>query len=308
MTDAQDTPVTAPDTTVIVATPEGGAPAAGATPAPTTIAAGATDPTKPQAPADFPEDWRAKMAGSDAKELKRLERYGSPTELYKAYRTLEQKLSSGQVKQPLAENATPEQVAEWRKDNGIPDAPEGYDTALKDIVIGENDKPAVSEFLKKMHESNASPAAVKSALSAYYGLVEQQAQQQVVADEDFKAQSLNELQTEWGVDFRKNVSMVSNLLATAPEGLAARIEASRTPEGRKVGDDPAMMKWLNQMAREVNPAAAVVPNAGSNAASAMAAEKAALESIQHTAEYTPAKRARYVEIVEAEMKMNNRAA
>lgn len=275
---------------------------------PKTIASGDA-PVAPQAPADFPEDWRAKMAAGDEKELKRLERFGSPNDVYKAYRQMENKMSSGKMKSELAKDATPEQLAEWRKDNGIPEAPEGYDTALSDgLVIGEDDKPLIGEFLKEMHKSHASPTAVKSALTAYYKLVEQQAIDREQGDIDYKAASLGKLQSEWGADFRKNVNMVSNLLSTVPSELAARIEASRTPDGKKFGDDPEMMKIMNQWAREINPAAAVVPNAGSNAANAMADEKSAIEKKMGTAAYTSADRSRYMEIVEAELKIQGKAA
>lgn len=306
MTDTQDNPATAPDK--IAASPEGGAFDAVKEPVKDTIVAGAVDDKTPQVPADFPEDWRVKLSAGDTKELARLERFGSPTDVYKAYRALEQKMSSGKLKSDLPQNATPEQLTEWRKDNGVPETPDGYDTSLSDITIGENDKPLVDEFLKEMHNSNASPTAVKSALKAYYNLVEKQNLERESSDIDFKAESLGELQSEWGADFRKNVNMVANLLATAPTEIAQRIEASRTPEGHKFGDDPAMMKWFNQLAREVNPAAAVVPNAGSNAANAMADEKKAIEAKMGTAAYTQADRERHMEIVNAELKMANRNA
>lgn len=306
MTD-QDNPVTALEP--VAPSPDGGATAdKPVDKIDTTIASGDVDPKAPVAPADFPEDWRAKMAGGDEKELKRLERFGSPTDVFKAYREIEKKLSSGTVKNPLPANPTPEQLTDWRKENGIPETSEGYDTSLAGIVIGENDKPLVNEFLKEMHAQNASPAAVTGALSAYYKLVEQQNIDRQIADEDFKAKSLGDLQSEWGPDFRKNVNMVSNLLSTAPEGLAARIEAARTPEGTKIGDDPAIMKWLNQVAREVNPAAAVVPNAGSNAANAMADEKKAIEAKMGTGAYTQADRERHMEIVAAEQRIAGKAA
>lgn len=306
----QDNPATAPNEPV-VATPEGGAPAIKETPDAETIASGSV-PDAPQAPAEFPEDWRAKLSGGDEKELKRLERFGSPNDVYKAYREMERKLSSGTIKQELPKNATSEQLAEWRKDNGIPEAPEGYDLTLPEgLVIGEDDKPLVEEFLKDMHAQNASPKEVKGALTSYYKLMEQQAIARQQADEDFKAESLGALQAEWGADFRKNVNMVSNLLSTVDAETAARIQASRTPEGHKFGDDPVMMKIMNQWAREINPAASVVPGAGSNAVNMMAEEKAAIEARQRfegTGPYTEADRLRYIEITAAEQKMKVRAA
>jgi len=63
------------------------------------------------APADWPADWRQKLAGEDKKTLERLGRMASPADLFKSYRALEQKVSAGELKKGLPENATPEQVA-----------------------------------------------------------------------------------------------------------------------------------------------------------------------------------------------------
>src|SRR3546814_3644725 len=51
--------------------------------------------------------------------------------------------------------ATPEQIAEWRKEQGIPEKPEDYDLKFDNgLVIGEADKPLVAEFLKASHATN----------------------------------------------------------------------------------------------------------------------------------------------------------
>src|SRR5688572_23894721 len=96
------------------------------------------------APADWPADWRQKLAGEDKKTLERLGRMASPADLLKSYRALEQKISAGELKKGLPENATPEQVAEWRREQGLPEKPEGYleNLSLPDgVVLGEADKP-----------------------------------------------------------------------------------------------------------------------------------------------------------------------
>lgn len=108
------------DTTATTPAPDGAASVSGTTdavaPAPAADAAPAASGTlltsepadKPViAPADWPEDWRSKVAGEDAKELARLQRMGSPADVWKAYRALEAKISSGQLKQGLKPDATP---------------------------------------------------------------------------------------------------------------------------------------------------------------------------------------------------------
>ena len=83
------------------------------------------DTTKPA------DDWRTRLAGGDEKELKRLSRFASEADVYKAYRELEKKKSSGELKQALSKDATPEQIAEWRKENGIPETPDKYDLTFE---------------------------------------------------------------------------------------------------------------------------------------------------------------------------------
>lgn len=242
-------------------------------PAPTTIVEGNTKDKPVTAPADFPEDWRTKLAANDPKELARLERFGSPADVYKAYRALEQKMSSGLLKEPLPKDATPEQLTQFRKDNGIPETPDKYDLTLPGgLIIGEQDKPLVNEFLKEMHTANASPEHVKSALAAYYKIVQNQKVQVAEQDSGFRSESESALRSEWGGDFKKNVGMVSTLLETAPPGVKDKILGGRTAEGKLIGDDPAVLKFLAGVSREINPAATVVPNAGYNAPTAIADE------------------------------------
>lgn len=232
---------------------------------PSTIATGEVVEKTVVAPADWPEDWRGKLAGDDAKQKTQLERFASPADIYKSYRALQQKLSSGELKSTLPKDQTPEALSAWRKENGIPEKPEEYDLNLDNgLVVGEQDKPLVGEFINEMHAANASPTAVKSALSAYYKIVAKQQQEVQQADAEFRDSSETTLRDEWGGDFRRNVNMVAGLLAGAPEDVRLKISAGRTPEGRKLGDDPGVMRWLANLSREVNPAATVVPGAGSN--------------------------------------------
>src|SRR3546814_8159770 len=81
----------------------------------------------------------------------------------KSQRALEQKLSSGEFKKAIGPDATPEQIAEWRKEQGIPEKPEDYDLKFDNgLVIGEADKPLVAEFLKASHATNVTPAQAKA--------------------------------------------------------------------------------------------------------------------------------------------------
>ena len=72
------------------------------------------------------DDWREKLAGGDEKKLARYSKYASPQALADALVNAQTLISKGEHKKALPVDATPEAMAEWRKNNGIPDKPENY--------------------------------------------------------------------------------------------------------------------------------------------------------------------------------------
>ena len=92
-------------------------------------------------------DWRDAIAGDDPKFKSKLDRYSEPGDFGSSYREMEQKLRAGQMQPTLKEDATDEEIKEFRRQNGIPLEAEGY---LKDLpeglVIGEDDVRALYEF------------------------------------------------------------------------------------------------------------------------------------------------------------------
>lgn len=248
-----------------------GAPAAaapaGSAPAPAPTGSGTlvgSDPADKAiaAPADWPADWREKIAAGDTKELARLQRLGSsPADVYKAYRALEAKLSSGQLKSAKpAEGATPEEVTAWRKENGIPDSADGYVPELGNgVVLGEADKPLLDGFKAAALNANMTPAQFNETLKWYYAEIDNFRAQQEATDSSYHAKAEDTLRKEWGNDYRPNINAINNITALAPEGVAERFLGGRTADGKKIGDDPGIIKWLAAIAKEFNPAAAYIP-------------------------------------------------
>ena len=56
------------------------------------------DDTPIAVPATWPEDWRNRFAGSNEDDVKRLNRFKDPANIWKSYRALEQRISSGEYK------------------------------------------------------------------------------------------------------------------------------------------------------------------------------------------------------------------
>lgn len=282
-----------------------------ATPEIPASAVGSSDAAKPSVSTkgtfSWGEGWREHIAKGDEKTLNRLKRFQSPEDLWEMNRNLESKMSSGDLKPGLPKDATPEQLAQWRKDNGIPEKPEGYDLTFDDgLVVGEEDKAIINGFLSKAHESNMAPSQVKEAVRWYYDEIERQAAARSEQDQAVLVQAQDELRGEWGSEYRMNVNLIHGLMDKSPDGLKEAFLGGRLADGTPIGSSVPMLKWLAHLARQDNPVATVVPAAGANQGQAIEDEVKSLESMMGNkfSEYWKGPKAegmqkRYRELVEA---------
>jgi len=77
-----------------------------------------------------------------------------------------------------------------------------------------------------------------------------------------RVQSEVALRTEWGPDFTQNMNAFGSLKAMMPTELQEMLFTARTGDGRMLGNTAEFVKWGAQLARELNPAAAIVPAGG----------------------------------------------
>ncbi len=244
------------------ATPATPAPAAPASAAPATPASTpAATPADDGGKADWAPDWRLKAAGGDEKVAKSFERFASPKALADSYRALNQRLSSGELRSQLPKDAKPEDVAKWRTENGIPETADAY-AMPEGLVVGEDDKAGVNEFLSAMHGANATPAQVQAGIGAYYKIKEQAIAAMGEADIAHRDEVQDALRAEWGNEYRGNVNSITAFLDSAPKGVKNKLLSARMPDGRAVANDPDMMRALITWAREINPVGTVVPSGG----------------------------------------------
>lgn len=207
------------------------------------------------APANWPDDWRTKLAGTDEKLMKRLERFTGPDQIMKSWLAAEQKISSGEFRKQLPENATEEQKAEWRKANGIPEAPDKYELPeWEDFQFSDEDKPMVDAFLSKMHASDASPAQVAAALETYKETVQQATAARYEADKAFHVQAEDALRAEWGNDYRANIELVKRTLNNTdiiPADVKDALLTARDGSGNLLRNNPAFLNMWAQIGKEV---------------------------------------------------------
>jgi hypothetical protein len=244
-------------------------------------AEGAEPPVKPVG--DFPDDWREKLAGDNEKMLNMLKRFGSPKALAEAYDSAQTKIRSGIKAPTLSENATPEEITEFRKANGIPETPDGYDLSLPNgLVIGEVDKPYVDKFVEKMHGLNATPSVVKAAIEGYYQLAQEADAAVRGLVEQQKSTNDTELKTEWGGDYQRNLNIVSTYLnnhfGEAGEILANAYDA----QGLPLGNNATVLRKLLALAHDHDPVGATIPAVGMSGADQLTSEIETLEKRMKT--------------------------
>lgn len=309
---ATPAPAATPAATANTAPPAAAAPPPVASPA-TQQSPTATAGTAKAEVGYWANDWRERMAGGDVKEKARLDRMASPEAVYKSFRAMEQRLSSGELKGPYPKDGKPEAQAAWRKENGVPETAEAYDISLPDgLVVGEADLPIVAEVKKALHEVNAPQAVMTKALTAYYKMRAAEDAAQDDADLDHKAKSEEALRQEWGQEYRVNVNAISNFVRQTFGKDADRLLGARLADGRPLGNDPAILRALANVVRELNPIATVAGHSGTGAAQAVDAEIAALEKRMRDDRANwfkdDAAQARYRQLTEARDKAQQRAA
>lgn len=272
----------------------------------------AGDPPAADPPAND-DDWRSRLAGDDAKLLGFLGRYQSEKAFVEAAKR-DRDAARAKSLAKLPENPTDEELAAYRAEHGIPEAPDGYYEKLADgLVVGDEDKPFVDMFMKEMFGAHARPEVVNAALDAYYGIVEEQSAKEAEAANALKDASIEDLRSEWGAEYKRNLNVMHGYLETLPETVADAFRHGRDANGLPLGYNADVIRWLTSQALEANPVATVVPGAGANQASAIAEELAALKSemgdrgsAYWKGPLAEKKQARYLELVNAEQRLKAR--
>lgn len=270
----------------------------------------ATTPAEPLA-ASWDDGWREKVAGTDEKLLKRLERYPSIKAAADAMIEAQNKLRSGELKFAPKEGSNAEQVAAWRKDVGIPEKYSDYDVG----VIPPEAKQVAENFMKMAHAENFTPEKVKAGVEFLVAERQRVVEEAFARDDEIAEKAEEELRREWGNDYKPNFNAITNLLAKyGPEGFAADLLSGRKADGTPLGNDPAVLRFLASVAREINPFATVLPGTGINQVEAAQSRMAELESMMgdETSSYNKGSQAaslqaEYLRLTEASLKARRAA-
>jgi hypothetical protein len=257
----------------------------------TTTAGAETDDKESNTKGYWPSDWKeryvdkltdkaGKPLDETAKEkmMKRLARYASPRAAMDAMIAAQNKISSGMTKIP-GKDATPEEIAQYRQDMGIPEEAKGYDLTLGEgMVIGDEDKEMVDGFLQVAHDGNYTQQQVTDGLNWYYQTQENAIAARHEADATHRASAEEELRSEWGPEYQANRNLMANYLSTDfDEGVAELITGARLADGTPLANHPDILRGFVAKARAANPLGALVPGTGTKQHEQMIDEIAALE-------------------------------
>ena len=286
--------------------------------APTADPNGAPTPTNqgdPAAPTatPTPDDWatiRARVAGEDDKVLARLSRYGTLDDYIKAGLEAQNKLGERVPNKAPGPDATDVEKAAYREANGIPATPTDYEIDLPgDLVLGEQDQPVADRFLEIAHKHNIPTAAANDIIAGQLAMQDEMIQAQEEADNTQRdaTQALLTSPDMWGSETAANLNMINTLLGNSPPGTKEQIMGARLADGSLLGNNEGALRWLNAVAREVNPTATIVPSGGRSMLVSAKEEMAGLEKMMGDrsakSEYwhgptAAAKQARYLELVD----------
>jgi hypothetical protein len=217
----------------------------------TTADVGKADEGKKDVTSDWPDSWRELMAGEDEDAARLAKRYNSPKNILKALKEAQTVIRSGKLKRDMPDPSDEKAMAEWRKEQGVPDDPSGYklpDTVTKRLT--DDDKPVLASFTEFAHSKGAPPAVVEIASEWYINQLEAMESERIQSDTSAAEAAEDALRKDWAHgEFKANLTLAKRFAAEIP-GVGASWSEARLPDGRRIGDIPEFVAWAADMGRD----------------------------------------------------------
>lgn len=241
------------------------------------------------------------------KLLARLKRFNTPADAAKALRQQDKLISSGQLKKALPANAKPEEIAAWRKENGIPETADKYDTGLKGDELLPMGQKLLSLITEKAHAANVPPEAVKAMASALPAFQQLMAEEGEKVNSTAKAEAIETLRADWGPDYKSNMDGMLSMLNSFPSAASEALINARV-DGVQILNIPDVARALAGHARELGYVGATVVPSGGDIGATIETELADLKKQMGTPEWEKNTKgqARYMQLVEAQNRINSR--
>lgn len=254
------------------------------------------------APANWPDDWRERLAGGDDAALRNLKRFGSVEGLWKKIVNQEKLLSDRSRHQgALPENATEEQIAAYRLAIGVPEAADGYglrfDPGLK---VGDTEKAMLDRLQAHAFAANVP----KSQLDAVFGWYQQEMardfEERARVIEQARAKQVADLRREFGAEKNRNLTITEEFLEQ--HGIGGILDAV-LPSGLPVKFDP-MFRRLIALARDNTDEEALYSGDADSGGKSIDEQIAAYRTKSVSGKLTAAEDKRYMDLLAARERRN----
>lgn len=205
----------------------------------------------------FAEGWFDRLPG-DLKGQASLKAMPSLEALAKSY--VETKRMVGARMEAPGEQATPEQIAAWRRVVGAPEKPEGYlgeGTSLRPERIPENmwDGEREQQFLALAHKHHLPPGAVKEIMGFYGEHVAQNFERSQQEETAMLGHESTRLRQAWGTEFDSNLQLAARVAQTVgldpkshPIFTSAEVVQAFARMGRLLSEDRLVTGQVRGMA------------------------------------------------------------
>lgn len=191
-------------------------------------------------------DWRTSIENPELHKL--AERYESASAMAKAVADLRRETAT-RIR-PLGENPTPEELATYRKQTGVPLDIGGYDFGLPEgYEPNEADTAFRSEMANAMHGANVTGAQAKALSAAFNDYVARQQADSEAAAVAARDQSIAALKREFGADYDRNIEYARRAALDFGNESFVEFLETKSVDGVPLGDHPAFVKAFARIGR-----------------------------------------------------------
>lgn len=203
----------------------------------------------------WPDDWRARLANGDEEFEKLLKRFKSPESVAKKMREQEKLIRSGQHKRSatLPDDASDDEIAEFRKELGIPEESSGYKTSWAEgYEPTDVDANLLNGFHEVAHSSNMTPAQVQEAMNWYQELTLQTKQDMAANAIKIREDTQEELRREYGNEYRANITAAKAFMheQLGGEDGARQLLHLQLADGSYLGDNHQFLGMMVDLGRD----------------------------------------------------------
>lgn len=227
------------------------------------------------------KNWRDDFAGDDDKFKSTLERYSTPADLGSAFREQKATISGGQYDKPPGEGATDDDIKAYREANNLPMEAAGYLDDLPDgLIVGEDDKVIMTDFMGTLHGLNVSREVGHEIIKWYNGFAESQQDAIAELDSEHEAESIDVLRDQWGSDYRANMNLSGAFIkGSFSEEAQDILKDARGKDGRAVMFSPSVVEGFAATQRRIDPTTELIPAGTGDAQQTLKTEIAGLNEL-----------------------------